>query len=158
MPAAMLLTGFFAAGPVVVGPAVDDLAAAPTSARAALAGLSVAAAWPAAPRPVPADLLLPERAIAGDEEARTALADVYSLLADTDATLVETLAAFIDSGGALESTARLLFVHPNTVRYRLRRVLDVSGFAPTNPRDRWALGIGLTLGRLRDESLRNGSL
>jgi DNA-binding PucR family transcriptional regulator len=113
----------------------------------------VAVAWPAAPRPVTADALLPERAIAGDEEARTALADVYSLLAATDPTLVDTLAAFVDSGGGLEATARLLFVHPNTVRYRLRRILDVTGFAPSDPRDRWALGIGLTLGRLRDHNL-----
>jgi sugar diacid utilization regulator len=150
MPAATLLAGFFAEGPVVVGPAVDDLADAPVSARAAIAGLTVAGAWPGAPRPVPADALLPERAIAGDEDAREALADVYSLLAATDPTLVETLAAFIDSGGALEGTARALFVHPNTVRYRLRRVSDVCGFAPTDPRERWALSIGLTLGRLRD--------
>lgn len=149
MPAALLLSGFFAPGPVVLGPAVEDLAGAPVSARAALAGLHVAAAWPAAPRPVPADSLLPERAIAGDAEARTALADVYSLLAVTDPTLVETLAAFLEAGGSLEGTARALFVHPNTVRYRLRRVLDVSGFAPTDARDRWALSIGLTLGRLR---------
>ena len=31
-------------------------------------------------------------------------------------------------------TARVLFVHPNTVRYRLRRVAEVSGYAPTDPR------------------------
>jgi len=113
-----------------------------------LAGLDVAAAWPAAPRPVPATALLPERAIAGDPEARATLADIHRLLATTDTTLVETLSAYIDAGGALETTARALFVHPNTVRYRLRRVADLTGFAPTDPRDRWALSIGLTLGRL----------
>jgi DNA-binding PucR family transcriptional regulator len=59
------------------------------------------------------------------------------------------LATFVETGGALEATARALFVHPNTVRYRLRRVADMCGFTPTDPRDRWALGIGLTLGRLR---------
>jgi DNA-binding PucR family transcriptional regulator len=153
MPVAQLLAGFYAPGPVVVGPAVDDLAGAPVSARAALAGLNVAAAWPAAPRPVPADALLPERAIAGDEEARTALADVYSLLAVTDLTLVDTLAAFLEAGASLEATARALFVHPNTVRYRLRRVHDVSGFSPVDARERWALRIGLALGRLRDGTL-----
>src|SRR4051812_21208892 len=55
MPAAQLLSGFYAPGPVVVGPAVDDLSGAPKSARAALAGLAVAAAWPGAPRPVAAE-------------------------------------------------------------------------------------------------------
>src|SRR3954471_15936811 len=39
MPAATLLAGQFAPGPVVLGPAVADLATAPVSARAALAGL-----------------------------------------------------------------------------------------------------------------------
>src|SRR3954454_10053491 len=149
MPAARLLAGFFAQRAVVVGPAVQDLARAPTSARSALAGLAVADAWPAAPRPLPAEALLPERAIAGDEDARATLAEIYSVLASTDQTLVDTLATFVETGGGLEATARTLFVHPNTVRYRLRRVADVCGFAPTDPRDRWALGIGLTLGRLR---------
>ena len=149
MPAAELLTGFFAPGPVVIGPAVGDLATAPVSARAAVAGLAVANAWPDAPRPVSADSLLPERAIAGDAEAQEALADIYSLLAGTDPTLAETLTTFLDSGSSLEATARALFVHPNTVRYRLRRVLDISGYGPTDPRDRWALRVAVTLGRLR---------
>lgn len=149
-PVARLLSGFFAPGPVVLGPAVDNLAGAPASARAALAGLDVAAAWPNAPRPVPAADLLPERAIAGDAEARSALADIHRLLADTDSALVDTLSAYLDAGGSLEATARALFVHPNTVRYRLRRVADVTGFAPTEPRERWALAIGMTLGRLTE--------
>jgi DNA-binding PucR family transcriptional regulator len=149
LPAAQLLAGLFAAGPVVVGPSVDDLASAPMSARAAISALGVASAWPAAPRPVEADALLPERAVAGDVEARTALADVYIAIAETDPALVDTLAAYLDCGASLEATERTLFVHPNTVRYRLRRVADVCGFAPTDPRDRFALAIGLTLGRLR---------
>jgi hypothetical protein len=148
LPVAKLLSGFFAPGPVVVGPAVDNLAGAPASARAALAGLAAADAWPAAPRPVLAAALLPERAIAGDLEAQATLADIHRLLAATDRTLVDTLSAYIDAGGALETTARTLFVHPNTVRYRLRRVADLTGFAPTDARDRWALSVGLTIGRL----------
>lgn len=147
--AAQLIAGQFGPGPVVLGPPVADLAGAPASARAALAGLAVADAWPTAPRPVAADALLPERAIGGDEDARQALADVYSLLTVTDPALVDTVTAFLETGGSLEAAARVLFVHPNTVRYRLRRVLDVTGFAPSQPRDRWALSIGLALGRLR---------
>jgi hypothetical protein len=143
----------------VVGPAVDNLAGAPASARAALAGLAVADAWPAAPRPVPATALLPERAIAGDLEAQATLADIHRHLGATDSTLVDTLSAYIDAGGALETTARTLFVHPNTVRYRLRRVADLTGFAPTEARDRWALSVGLTLGRLTQvDAGEDGSL
>jgi DNA-binding PucR family transcriptional regulator len=148
MPAVSLLAGFYAPGPVVVGPAVEDLAQAPVSARAAISGLSVADAWPSAPRPVRADALLPERALAGDPEARQVLADIYIGIAETDPTLVDTLTAYVDSGASLEVTARALFVHPNTVRYRLRRVGDLCGLAPTDPRDRLALTLGLALGRL----------
>jgi sugar diacid utilization regulator len=159
MRAAGLLAGQYGPGPVVLGPAVADLASAPASARAALAGLAVAAAWPGAPRPVAADALLPERAVAGDAEARAALVNVYRTVSATDSTLTETTAAFLEVGGSLEATARSLFVHPNTVRYRLKRVADITGFHPMDPRDRWALSLAMALGRLDDAApLHNPAL
>jgi len=143
-----LLVGF-GDGPVVVGPAVPSLDEATESARAALAGYRAAPAWPAAPRPVAAADLLPERALAGDAEARRMLRhEVYGALARAGGELLETLDAFFASGGVLESTARGLFVHSNTVRYRLRRIAEVTGFAPLIPRDSFALRIALTIGRL----------
>jgi hypothetical protein len=139
----------FAPGPVVVGPTTPDLGSAGDSARAALAGIRAAAGWPGAPRPVLAADLLPERALAGDEDARRELLEtVYVPLADAGAPLLDTLTAYAESGGALEGTARLLFVHPNTVRYRLRRVAEVCGRAPTEPRDLFTLQVALVLGRL----------
>ena len=42
---------------------------------------------------------------------------------------------YLEQGNSLEATARLLFVHPNTVRYRLRRVSELTGLAPGNGRD-----------------------
>ena len=155
MPAATLLAGQFAPGPVVLGPAVPDLATAPMSARAALAGLTVAPAWPGAPRPVSADALLPERALGGDVEAHEALVDIYRNVQLTDSALTETLSAFVECGGSLEATARALFVHPNTVRYRLRRLTDLTGLAPTDPRDRWALTLALSFGRLDEQAERD---
>ena len=143
-----LLAGF-GDGPVVVGPAVTSLDEATDSARAALAGYRAAPAWPTAPRPVLAAALLPERALAGDAEARRALRqDVYGSLLRAGGELVDTLDAFFSAGGVLESAARSLFVHPNTVRYRLRRIGDVTGFSPLVPRDAFALRIALTIGRL----------
>jgi PucR C-terminal helix-turn-helix domain/GGDEF-like domain len=143
-----LLAGF-GAGPVVVGPPVPSLDQATESARAALAGYRAAAAWPAAPRPVAADDLLPERALAGDPEARRLLRqEVYAALVKAGGELLETLDAFFAAGGVLESAARGLFVHPNTVRYRLRRVADVTGFSPLAPRDAFVLRVALALGRL----------
>jgi Regulator of polyketide synthase expression len=40
-----------------------------------------------------------------------------------------------------------LFVHPNTVRYRLGRIADLTGFTPTDPRGALALRLALILGR-----------
>ncbi|MDQ6873465.1 MAG: helix-turn-helix domain-containing protein, partial [Actinomycetota bacterium] len=115
----------------------------------ALSGARTVTAWPAAPRPVLARDLLPERALAGDREARSLLRDdIYAALAQAGPTLLDTLTAYFDSGGTLEGTARALFVHPNTVRYRLRRVTDVCGLSPLVARDAFTLRTALTLGRL----------
>nr|WP_121161838.1 helix-turn-helix domain-containing protein [Micromonospora pisi] len=143
------LLGGFGEGPVVVGPAVPSLDEATDSARAALSGFRAAPAWPAAPRPVAAADLLPERALAGDSEARRGLRqDVYAPLVRAGGELLETMDAFFAAGGVLESASRALFVHPNTVRYRLRRIADVTGFSPLTPRDAFALRMALTIGRL----------
>jgi DNA-binding PucR family transcriptional regulator len=145
------LVAQFGPGPVVVGPAVADLLAAGSSAAAAVAGLYAAPAWPDAPRPVPADELLPERALAGDPLARERLVqEVYRPLQSTGTALVETVSAFLEQTSSLEATARVLFVHPNTVRYRLRRVTEVSGYAPSDPRQALTLRVALALGRLAD--------
>jgi len=143
------LVAQFGPGPVVIGPVVADLLGAGESAAAAVAGLRAAPAWPDAPRPVLADDLLPERALSGDELARSRLVqDVYEPLLSTGTALVETLAAYLEQTSSLEATARALFVHPNTVRYRLRRVAEVTGYTPSDPRHAFALRLALTLGRL----------
>jgi DNA-binding PucR family transcriptional regulator len=145
------LVAQFGPGPVVVGPVVPDLLGAGASAAAAVAGLYAAPAWPDAPRPVPADELLPERALAGDPLARERLVrEVYRPLQSTGTALVETVSVFLEQTSSLEATARALFVHPNTVRYRLRRVTEVSGYAPSDPRQALTLRVALALGRLAD--------
>jgi DNA-binding PucR family transcriptional regulator len=136
---------------VVVGPAVPDLLAAGHSAAAAVAGLRAAPAWPEAPRPVLADDLLPERVLSGDPIARQSLVDeVYRPLQTSGSALIETLAAYLEQTASLEATARVLFVHPNTVRYRLRRVGEMVGYVPGDPRDALTLRLALALGRLAD--------
>ncbi|MFC9972914.1 PucR family transcriptional regulator [Spirillospora sp. NPDC127200] len=135
-------------GPVVVGPPVDDLYDSTVSARAAMAGLRAAAGWPDAPRPVLASELLPERALDGDDAARRHLVEhVYNPMMAAGAPLLDTLATYLEQGSSLEATARLLFVHPNTVRYRLRRVTELTGLAPTDGRNAFTLRIALVLGR-----------
>ena len=56
--------------------------------------------------------------------------------------------AYLAHGGALEPTARNLFVHPNTVRYRLHRIADLTGRDPWHPRDLLVLQTAIILGRL----------
>jgi hypothetical protein len=149
MEVATALLPAFGDGPVVVGPPAKDLAAATTVTQAALSGRRAVPAWPGAPRPVNADALLPERALAGDADARAQLVEnLYLPLVQAGDVLVDTLAAFLDAGGALEATARALFVHANTVRYRLRRVAEVCGEVPTDARGALTLRIALVLGRL----------
>ena len=149
MAAAERFAGRFGPGPVVVGPPVRDLRSASVSARAALAGLRAAPAWPDAPRPVSADELLPERALDGDAGAVEALVEtVYEPLLVGGTALLDTLTTYLEQGSSLEATARMLFVHPNTVRYRLRRVTELTGYAPSDGRDGFALWIAIVLGRL----------
>jgi hypothetical protein len=139
----------FGPGPVVTGPLVDGLGRAGESAAAALAGLRAARAWPSAPRPVPADGLLAERALDGDPLARAALAErIAQPLQAAGGEVLETVRAVLDSGGNLEATARTLFVHPNTVRYRLKRAAELTGLSATDPRGSWTLQVALALADL----------
>ena len=141
------LADAFGPGPMIVGHAVPDLVEASRSARAALAGFAVVRAWRRAPRPVLADDLLPERAFAGDPLARASLVSrVYKPLRDHPGELLTTLWSYLDNGRSLEATARELYVHPNTVRYRLKRVSEVIGWDATGAREALILQAALILG------------
>jgi DNA-binding PucR family transcriptional regulator len=149
MSAAERFAGRFGSGPVVVGPPVRDIRSASVSARAAMSGLRAAPGWPDAPSPVSADELLPERALDGDREAAQALvSQLYEPLLAGGPALLDTLTTYLEQGSSLEATARMLFVHPNTVRYRLRRVTELTGFTPSVGREGFTLWVAVILGRL----------
>jgi DNA-binding PucR family transcriptional regulator len=153
-PPESAIAASFGPGPVVVGPVAASLAGAHVSARDAMAGLRAAPGWPDAPRPVRAAALLPERALTGDTNAHAQLlADVVEPLAAAGGELTRTLAVYLEGGGALEACARALFVHPNTVRYRLRRVSEVTGYNPADPRDGLALRLALIIGRFAEPAM-----
>ena len=134
--------------PVVVGPVATELATASPSVQEALAGLAAVAAWPDAPRPVEARQLLAERAVLGEHAARRRLLEeVYRPLEHAGGDLLATAAAYLEGGTSLEGTGRALFLHPNTVRYRLRKVTDVVGYDLTVPRDALVVRLALLLGR-----------
>jgi DNA-binding PucR family transcriptional regulator len=147
--AATSLVGRFAPGPVVFGGVVAGVAEATASARSALAGLAAAPAWPQAPRPVMADDLLPERVLTGDVTARrTLVAQAYRPLQEATGSVLETLSAYLGTGRSLEAAARRLYVHPNTVRYRLRKVSEITGWDPLDARESFVLQVALALGQL----------
>jgi len=140
----------FGEGHLVLGPEVPALVDAARSARAALAGFAVAKAWRAAGRPVLADDLLPERAFAGDPLARHALIErIYDPLKAQSTDLLLTLWSYLDNGRSLEATARELFVHPNTVRYRLKRIAETIGWDATGPREALILQSALIVGAIQ---------
>lgn len=153
-PTVRALAHYFGDGPIVIGPKVPHLFAAGRSARAALSGLDAARAWPDAPRPVLADELLAERLLSGDATARRALIDrVYRPLSTVGKGLFDTATTYLDGGG-LESTARVLFVHPNTVRYRLGRIAAVTGYDLRQPREAHIVRLAIAVGRLAESSER----
>jgi len=144
---ARALSAHFGPGPVVTSDMLSGLDQVPAAASITMQALRLAPAWPQAPRPVSTHELLPERALAGDADAHHELVErVYLVLAGEPA-LLQTLACFLEQTLSLEATARELFIHPNTVRYRLRRVTELTGYSPQDPRDAYALRMALTLGR-----------
>ena len=147
----------FGPGHLVLGHEVPDLVDASKSAKAALAGFAVARAWRNAPRPMLADDLLPERAFAGDPLARSTLVNrIYRPLQAHSSELLGTLWCYLDNGRSLEATARELFVHPNTVRYRLKRISEVIGWDATGAREALILQAALIVGAIAEPDPTRG--
>lgn len=59
--------------------------------------------------------------------------------------LVTTLATYLDEGGSLTRTASSLFVHPKTVRYRLRRVEVLAQRDLAEQRDRFDAQLAIAI-------------
>ena len=66
--------------------------------------------------------------------AQTVLGDLLECPEPYGSTLLTTFWTWASSGGDLRRAAGLLFVHPNTVRYRLRRVEELTGRSLNDPR------------------------
>ena len=154
---ASILRFFTDESAVCLGPLRHGISGAEDSIRAALSTHTAAPAvadpiTAALPRPLHADDLLPERALNGDTDAADQLyQEVYMSLAgqDPDGPLPTTLLTFLRSGNSLEVTAKKLGIHPNTVRYRLRRCVEVTGWDAMDPRESFVLQAALIIGRIR---------
>jgi hypothetical protein len=65
---------------------------------------------------------------------RVVLGPVLDLPAQDRSTLLDTLRAWFDAGGSAVETGRRIYCHPNTVRYRLRRLQEHTGRSLDDPR------------------------
>lgn len=143
--------------PLALGPSRAGASGAMHTLRAALYCLKAAPALAATvrqiPRPLRTDDALPERALIGDEDARDELVRVvYGSLtaAGPDDPTLLTVSTFLRFGGSLESTAKELNVHPNTIRYRLKRAAESTGWDATDPREAYVLTTAIALGRMTE--------
>lgn len=148
-----LLEPFFASGALVVGPVVREVSAAHNSARAALSAFAVLRNASKLQRITQADDVLAERALAGDALAKQTLVEkIYKPLAESSAELLETLVAYLDCGRSLEATSKQLFVHANTVRYRLKRISEIIGWDATGAHEAFVLQVAMVLGSMSESS------
>jgi DNA-binding PucR family transcriptional regulator len=149
------LEPLFGPGALVLGPEVATVSDGHKSSKAALSGFAVVRAWPKASRPIPADDLLAERALAGDMLAKSTLIQrIYRPLAEHSPELLDTLGTYLESGRSLETTARELFVHPNTVRYRLKKISEIIGWDATGAREAFILQVAMVLGSMSETDSR----
>jgi hypothetical protein len=59
--------------------------------------------------------------------------------------LRETVFAFVEHGQQVADTARAMFLHRNTLLYRLERIHELTGRDPRHPLEGWTLWLALTL-------------
>lgn len=139
--------------PICVSSLVEGVGEISSELTATLASIAVAPAVKHLPQIIHTDDVLPERALIGDSTAFNTLYNkVYQSLApySNDDPTLETIDMFLRFGGALDQTAHELNVHPNTVRYRLRKVAQTTGWDATDPRAAYVLQTAITIGRIRD--------
>lgn len=68
--------------------------------------------------------------------------------AQHNSTLVETLSEYFSRRGNLSQTAEALFIHRNTLQYRMERIADITGLDLDNPDTRLAVQLALKAYRL----------
>ena len=65
--------------------------------------------------------------------ARTVLGAVLDLPPEQNAVLLQTLAAWRDTGGSATAAGQQMFCHPNTIRQRLRKLESLTGRSLSDP-------------------------
>ena len=133
-----------------IGEPTDSLAATTSSCRQALEAVQVAAASPDGPltvveyREALVDIVLGGHVVAADALHEAVLGPLQR-----HPHLVETLQTLVDENLSQSATARALYVHPNTVSHRVRRIQELTGRNPTVFPDVVEIALALRRRRMR---------
>jgi hypothetical protein len=135
-------------GPVALGPTTGWATVARSAQRAAAAHRLAVAGRIEAGGLVVADEHLAQLLLAADpglagELAQTRLAPLNELPKVQRRRLEATLRAWLDRPGQVQAVAAELRVHPQTVRYRLRKLRDLFGPSIDDPEGRFELQLAL---------------
>ena len=84
------------------------------------------------------------------------LSGLEPMPAEDRAVLLDTFGAWLNHGGSADEAARRLYVHPNTVRYRLRRLEERTGRILSDPRHLAELSLAFEVDRGRIAVLAEG--
>jgi hypothetical protein len=71
---------------------------------------------------------------AAGELVRTVLGPILELPTQDRSSLLSTLQAWFEAGGSAVETGKRIYCHPNTVRYRLRRLQEHTGRSLDDPK------------------------
>lgn len=119
-----------------VSPPYRSLADTPRAlqlARAALAALSAKRAEVRMFNPSPLAAVVACEPGEGRRLANQVLGAVLELSPEDRGILLDTLNAYLDHAGSAKRAADVLYCHPNTVRYRLRRLQSLTGRSLSDP-------------------------
>jgi hypothetical protein len=132
------LLGRVATTAVGISPAFDDLADTAQAMRYARVAVQARGRRPGAVT-VFEDSIIAVAAVSAPEVttkvAALVLGSFDDMPSEERSVLFDTFRTWVDSGGSIPDAAAQLYCHPNTVRYRLRRIEERTGRSLTVPRE-----------------------
>ncbi|MEV7977565.1 helix-turn-helix domain-containing protein [Streptomyces sp. NPDC086519] len=105
----------------------------------------------------PLTLVMAAAPEAAADMARRVMGPVLALGKDASAVLLDTFQCWIDAAGNAGATARALHCHPNTVRYRLRKLEGLTGRSLQAPGDAAELVAALRAVRVLPDTGADGN-
>lgn len=137
-------------------PSLSDTPRALLLARTALAAVPLGRAELRLFDPSPLAALVAIDPGEGSRITQAVLGTVLALPADDRDILLETLTSYLNHDGSAERAGRVLHCHPNTVRYRLRRLQELTGRSLSDPNDAAELAAASYAVQMRPESVVPG--